>query len=48
MNIHTPTTDETTRDPETVGNSDDQADTRQLVPEGDDRDVEEAGYGYGV
>ena len=48
MNIHTTATDETTRYPETVGDCDDQGDTRQLAPDADDRDVEEAGYGYGV
>ena len=32
----------------TVGNSDDQVDPRQHAPEAEDRDPEEAGYGYGV
>ncbi len=40
--------DETTRYPETVGDCDDQRDTRQLASDADDPDVEEAGYGYGV
>ena len=40
--------DDTTRDPETVGDADDQADTRGLAPESDEGDPEEAGYGYGV
>lgn len=48
MNTHTTTPDDSTQYPETVGDSDDQPDTRQLAPEADDRDVEEAGYGYGV
>ncbi len=47
MTAHPTTTDETTR-PVTVGDRDDQDDTRQLAPDADDRDVEEAGYGYGV
>jgi hypothetical protein len=49
MNTH-PTTnsDDTTRVPEAVGDCDDQTDTRQLAPEADDPDPEEAGYGYGV
>ena len=48
--MNTPTTpvEETTRYPETVGDYDEQGDTRQLAPEAEDRDVEEAGYGYGV
>lgn len=48
MTTNTTTIDDTTRYPETVGDCDDQGDTRQLAPEADDRDVEEAGYGYGV
>ncbi len=46
MNTHPTATDDPTRCPETDG--DDQDDTRQLAPDADDRDVEEAGYGYGV
>jgi hypothetical protein len=48
MTAHTTTTDEITRHPETVGDRDDQDDSRQLAPDADDGDVEEAGYGYGV
>lgn len=48
MNTHTTTTEEITRDSETVGDCDGQGDIRQLAPEAEDRDVEEAGYGYGV
>lgn len=49
MNTNTTTTsDDTVPLPETVGDPDDQADTRRLAPEADDRDPEEAGYGYGV
>jgi hypothetical protein len=40
--------DETTPDPETAGRCEEPADPRQLAPECDDRDPEEAGYGYGV
>ena len=49
MTAHTGTSGEdTTQYPETVGDSDDQGDTRQLTPEIEERDPEEAGYGYGV
>ena len=50
--MDTPTTpgtdDDTTPYPETVGDCDDRADPRQLAPEDEDGDPEEAGYGYGV
>lgn len=49
MNTHTTTSsDDTTRFPDTVGDCDDQAEARQLAPEPEDGDPEEAGYGYGV
>ena len=48
MNTHTTPAEETPRYPENIGDCDDQGDTRQLAPEAEDRDVEEAGYGYGV
>jgi hypothetical protein len=49
MTTHTPPPpEEATRYPETVGDCDDHGDNRQLVPEADERDPEEAGYGYGV
>ena len=48
MSTHTTTIDDTIRYPEAVGDGDEQGDSRQLAPEGEDRDVEEAGYGYGV
>ena len=49
MNAHTTaSSDDNMRCPETVGNSDDQVDPRQHAPEAEDRDPEEAGYGYGV
>ena len=48
MNTQTTTSDDTTRYPETVGDGDEQGDSRQLAPEAEDRVVEEAGYGYGV
>jgi len=49
MTNHTPPTpEETDHYPETVGDGDDVADSRQLVPEAEERDPEEAGYGYGV
>jgi hypothetical protein len=49
MTTHTPPTpEETDRYPETVGDCDDDGDSRQLVPEAEERDPEEAGYGYGV
>jgi len=43
-----PGTDDTTPYPETVGDCDDHGDPRQLTPEAEDGDPEEAGYGYGV
>ena len=50
--MDTPTTpgtdDDTTPYPETVGDCDGHADPRQLAPEDEDGDPEEAGYGYGV
>ena len=49
MNTHpTTSSDETTRVPETVGDGEDRDDPRRLARETDDRDPEEAGYGYGV
>jgi hypothetical protein len=50
MTAHTGNNGEdTTRYPETVGDcDDDEGDPRQLTPETDERDPEEAGYGYGV
>lgn len=49
MNTHmTTSTDETASYPETVGDGDDQTDTRRMRPDVDERDPEEAGYGYGV
>jgi hypothetical protein len=48
MSTQTTPTDDLTRYPETVGDADEQGDSRQLAPEAEDRDVEEAGYGYGV
>jgi len=49
MHTHTTTgTEDTTRYPETVGDCDDQADARQLTPDVEEADPEEAGYGYGV
>ena len=44
----TPGDDDTARYPETVGDCDDHGDARQLAPEADECDGEEAGYGYGV
>lgn len=44
----TTTSDDTVPLPDTVGDPDDQADTRGLAPEAHDPDPEEAGYGYGV
>jgi hypothetical protein len=49
--MNTPTTpgkDDTTPYPETVGDCDDHGEPRQLAPEAEDDDPEEAGYGYGV
>ena len=49
MNMQTTNnSDDATPYPETVGDCDDQSDSRQLAPEAEDRDPEEAGYGYGV
>jgi hypothetical protein len=49
MNTHTATSDDdTTQFPETAGEGEDLTDMRQLTPEADDCDPEEAGYGYGV
>jgi hypothetical protein len=42
------TTDDTDRHPDTVGDSDEHGGPRQLTPDADERDPEEAGYGYGV
>jgi len=47
-NPTTPADDDTVRYPETVGDCDDHGDGRQLAPEADEVDPEEAGYGYGV
>jgi len=44
----TPATDDTTRYPETVGDCDDHTESRQLAPETEEADPEEAGYGHGV
>jgi hypothetical protein len=41
-------TDDVTPGPEPVRERDDELDARQLTPDADDRDPEEAGYGYGV
>jgi hypothetical protein len=49
MNMHpTTTTDDSPREPEPVGDSNQAEDPRHLAPDADDDDVEEAGYGYGV
>ncbi len=49
MNTHMTTSpDESARPPESVGDCDEQADTRQMTPEAEERVPDEAGYGYGV
>ncbi len=49
MNTHMTTSpDESARHPESVGDCDEQADTRQMTPEAEERVPDEAGYGYGV
>lgn len=49
MTSHTTTTTEdATRYPEMVGDCDESPESRQLNPDGDEADAEEAGYGYGV
>lgn len=49
MNTHTTTAnDEPTRYPDAVSDGDDPSDQRQMAPDADERDPEEAGYGYGV
>jgi hypothetical protein len=40
--------EDTDRYPETLADCDDAHDPRQLTPDTDERDPEEAGYGYGV
>jgi hypothetical protein len=40
--------EDTDRYPETVGDCDDPREPRQLTPDADEGDPEEAGYGYGV
>ena len=48
MNAHmTTSTDDVTRQ-EPVGDENDQSETRQIASDADDRNPEEAGYGYGV
>ena len=49
MNTYTTTdSEETPRYPEPVGDGDDPGESRQAGPDTEDRDPEEAGYGYGV
>lgn len=49
MTTHnTVTAEDATRHPEMVGDCDESSDTRQLTPDADEVDAEEAGYGYGV
>ena len=44
----TTASDDTPRFPEPVGDCDDPSESRQLGPDAEERDPEEAGYGYGV
>lgn len=41
-------TDDASRSPERTGDREEPGDTRQLAPDTDDVEDEEAGYGYGV
>lgn len=48
MTTHTTTSTDDVARQEPVGEQDDQADARQTAADADDRNPEEAGYGYGV